>query len=106
MTRVANMRRGEPYDVYVGRAGRGMTGLFGNPYKVGEFCQRCRQRHESGGETLPCFRAYFEERVKYDRAFRLQVLRLRGKTLGCFCVPQPCHAVIIAEWIDSQETLC
>jgi hypothetical protein len=28
---------------------------------------------------------------------------LRGKTLGCFCKPHPCHGDIIAAYLDSLE---
>ena len=33
-TRVVNIRE-EDYDVYIGRAGRGMDGYFGNPFRLG-----------------------------------------------------------------------
>ncbi|WNZ62248.1 DUF4326 domain-containing protein [Myxococcus sp. MxC21-1] len=30
------------------------------------------------------------------------MLTLRGKRLGCWCKPGPCHADILAEWVDAQ----
>ncbi|MET8878265.1 DUF4326 domain-containing protein [Nocardia sp. NPDC004604] len=27
---------------------------------------------------------------------------LRGRRLGCWCLPQPCHAEVIAELADSE----
>lgn len=102
-TRVVNIRT-DPYDVYIGRPGRGLNGIFGNPYPVGEICTRCIKLHESRESTLPCFREYFEERIANDRAFRLQVLRLRDRTLGCFCRPNhACHGDIIAEWVEENS---
>lgn len=102
MTRVVNMRRGELYDVYIGRPGRGMAGTFGNPYPAGKTCNRCGQLHVDGDSTLSCFEAYFLDRVNRDRAFRLQALHLRGKVLGCFCKPSRCHGDVIAAWVDRQ----
>lgn len=81
MTKVVNMRR-EPFDVYIGRAGRGEAGTFGNPYRVGSVCGRCRQFHASAGATLPCFEAYLRERLASDRAFCAAFFALEGKTLG------------------------
>lgn len=53
--------------------------------------------------SLERFRAYFLTRVRTEPGFRQRVLALRGKTLGCWCVPrQRCHASIIAEWLDAQ----
>ena len=101
-TRVVNMRT-DHYDVYIGRPGRGMTGIFGNPYPVGKMCRRCGEFHENRESTLPCFRMYFEEKITNDRAFRLQVMRLRGKTLGCFCKPARCHGDVIVEWLERNS---
>ena len=28
------------------------------------------------------------------------VVKLKGKTLGCFCKPYPCHGDIIAEYLN------
>ncbi len=86
-TRVVNMKD-EAYDVYIGRPREGLTGPFGNPFRAGEALKR--------------FREYFLERVGRDAEFRAQVLALRGKRLGCYCKPKPCHGDIIAEWLDSQ----
>ncbi|HZI11744.1 MAG TPA: DUF4326 domain-containing protein [Myxococcus sp.] len=27
---------------------------------------------------------------------------MRGKRLGCWCKPGPCHADVYAAWVDSQ----
>jgi hypothetical protein len=104
VTRIVNIRTGS-YDVYIGRPGRGRNGIFGNPYPVWVKCVRCGELHTTPASTLPCFRAYFEERVRTDDTFRLHTLRLRGKTLGCYCKPgNPCHGKVIVEWLDQQET--
>ena len=87
MTRVVNLRK-EAFEVYIGRAGKGEDGYFGNPYR-GDREQAVEQ-----------FRAYFLRRVARDPVFRARVLELRGKTLGCFCKPLACHGDVIVEWLD------
>lgn len=87
-TRVVNMRR-EPFDVYIGRPGRGERGTFGNPYRVGATCERCGKFHATAGETLPCYEAYLLERLEQDAKFCSEFFALEGKTLGCFCKPGP-----------------
>lgn len=98
-TRVVNIRT-DAFDVYVGRAGHGQSGLFGNPFRV----------VSTRRSALEMFRSYFAQRVETDPEFRRRVLELRGKTLGCFCArkggvtsadrPYVCHGQVIAEWLD------
>lgn len=91
-TKVVNLKHGEKYDVYIGRAGHGEDGYFGNPYR--------RRPNESREDCIARFAVYFLARVKRDAEFRQRVLALRGKTLGCFCAPWPCHGNVIAAWVD------
>ncbi len=88
-TRVVNLRR-EPFDVYIGRAGRGQDGYFGNPFRRED--PRCLEKFED----------YFRERVDRDPEFNRRVSELRGLTLGCFCKPGKCHGDILAAWADSS----
>jgi hypothetical protein len=93
MTSVVNIKTGARCDVYIGRSKRPMDGFFGNPFEIGKDGDR---------ETvLKRFKHYFEERLKFDREFKSRVLALRGKILGCFCLPEKCHGEIIAEYLDS-----
>lgn len=100
-TKVVNLKQ-HPYDVYIGRAGKGQSGEFGNPIARGQVCPICGEIHNDAGSTLPCFKQYFLKRLEEDEDFRHKVLALRGKTLGCFCKPNPCHGDIISEWCDSN----
>lgn len=100
-TRVVNLRV-SAYDVYIGRAGHGQDGYFGNPYPVDTVCTRCQRLHKKREDTIPCFKAYFDERVGSDVAFRDRVLQLKGKTLGCFCAPGRCHGEVYVDWLDGD----
>jgi hypothetical protein len=102
LTRAVNLRR-EAYDVYIGRAGRGSDGTFGNPCALGRPCPECGSVHMDGGSTLACYKGYLERRLASDPAFRSAMLELRGKRLGCFCKPAPCHGDVLAQWLDAQE---
>lgn len=96
-TRVVNIKHNSVKPgtyVYVGRAGKGEVGTFGNPFP------------RSAPNCLGKFRGYFLDRVTNDPKFRAEVLALRGKVLGCFCVRPngsgDCHAKIIAAWLDEE----
>ena len=91
-TVVVNIRR-ESCDVYIGRAGRGHDGYFGNPFPL--------QPGMARGATLERYRTYFYDRLRSDPEFRSRIHALQGKRLGCFCKPYPCHGDIIKESLDS-----
>jgi len=93
-TTVVNLHQ-EEFDVYIGRAGHGYDGTFGNPFLLAE--------GESRGATIQRFKTYFLERVAEDPDFRERVIALKGKRLGCFCAPHPCHGDVIAAWLDGSD---
>ena len=86
MTTVVNKYKSK-FDVYIGR-----PTIFGNPFSIGEDGDRA--------EVIKKFRTYFNARIKKDAHFKQEVLKLKGKTLGCYCKPQDCHGDIIAAYID------
>ena len=97
-TSVANVLK-ERYDVYIGRPGRGLSGPFGNPFKIG--------RDGTREECLKKYGVYFYEKVNKDPGFREAVFGLKGKVLGCFCRPPGgfkgqllCHGQVIAGWLE------
>jgi hypothetical protein len=99
MTRVVNLRR-EPYDVYIGRAGHGMDGYFGNPHKVGYCDQMTCHCNHTREEALAEYRKTFYYRIENDPQFFVRILELRDKVLGCFCKPLTCHGDVIKEFLD------
>lgn len=90
-SKVVNLFK-ESYDVYIGRAGKGQDGYFGNPIKL--------EKGEERGSTIEKFRIYFENRIKIDLEFKKRVGELKGKTLGCFCKPKACHGDIYVEYLN------
>jgi hypothetical protein len=95
-TRVVNMFA-ERYDVYIGRAGKGLDGYFGNPHRLPK-----KASPDDRARVLGQFATYFLGRIQGDADFRKRVLALRGKALGCFCAPAPCHGDIIVEWLKAH----
>jgi hypothetical protein len=93
-TKVVNIYK-DKYDVYIGRAGKGQDGYFGNPFKIGPGASR--------GSTLNRFRSYFFERLKKDSEFKVRIHALKGKVLGCFCKPHDCHGDVIAHYLNNLE---
>lgn len=93
-TRIVNIKN-EPCEVYIGRKGKGKNGYFGNPFYM--------RTEEERTHVIEKFRFYFYNRLKTDAEFRQRIHALKGKTLGCFCKPNPCHGDVIKEYLDSID---
>ena len=97
-TKVVNLFR-ESYDVYIGRAGKGKDGYFGNPFPL--------LPSEERGATIERFKKYFYNRIETDIDYKNRVLALKGLTLGCFCKQKnkevPCHGDIYVEYLNNLE---
>lgn len=93
LTKVVNLRK-EGYDVYIGRAGHGLDGFFGNPFRL--------DREEQRDDVLEKFEEYFYKRLNNDPEYKQRILSLKGKRLGCFCKPKACHGDIIAEYLNEN----
>ena len=80
--RVVHCKR-EPYDVYIGRPSK-----WGNPFVIGK-----------DGTREQVIRRY-EHWLSTNTALMKQLPELRGKTLGCWCAPNPCHGDVLARLAD------
>ncbi|MFR8224679.1 MAG: DUF4326 domain-containing protein [Alistipes shahii] len=49
------------------------------------------------------YRSYFYGRLRTDPEFRQRIHALKGKRLGCFCKPYPCHRDIIKEYLNTLD---
>jgi hypothetical protein len=90
--------------VYIGRAGHGQDGYFGNPVQVGKKCPVCGLTHRKGGDTLPCYEKYLNKRIEEDEDFRKKLISIGDKTLVCFCSPNPCHGDSIIKAINELRS--
>jgi len=82
-TTVVNVRKSK-YDVYIGRPSK-----WGNPYRRG--------RDGTKSQVIEMYRAYARKFTKAELA------ALKGKRLGCFCHPQPCHGDVLAELAELAD---
>jgi len=110
-----NIKRDPYYDVYCGRTKEGevtqkigVYGWLGNPIKIENIgsvkkCKVCNKRHYTGGETLGCYEEYLVTRLKTDSKFRVMFFQLKGKKLGCYCKPKPCHTDIMIQYINGEK---
>lgn len=78
-TRVVD-KRIAPYDVYIGRGSK-----WENPFIVG--------KHGDREHVVEMYRAWICTQPQLLK----DIHELKGKTLGCFCKPLPCHGDILAE---------
>ena len=93
-TRVVNVRA-ETYDVYIGRKKGGSvydTGDWGNPCVIGKDGTR--------EEVIEKYRVHLKEQVRLGLRTWKQLRKLYGKSLGCYCSPDPCHGDVIIEAIN------
>lgn len=85
-TKVVHCKK-EPYDIYIGRPGR-----WGNPFEI--------RTHGTREEVIEKYRDYIMSDPKTIEEIRST---LKGKILGCWCKPKPCHGDVLAEIADSED---
>ena len=90
--------------MYIGRAGYGEDGYFGNPHPVGRCCQICGVVHDRAG-SIAAFKKYFLARIHSDPEYYKRVLELKDKRLVCFCKPQACHGDVIVAFLQCLESV-
>jgi hypothetical protein len=88
ITHVVNIDQNESYDIYIGRGSD-----WGNPYAIGIDGDR--------DEVIRKYQYDFER--GYLKSSKEQLLKLRGKTLGCHCKPAACHGDVLANYLNSLD---
>ncbi len=88
-------------NVYVGRGGVVFidgerfpkeNSPFCNPYKIG--------KDGSRDEVLVKYKEYIKTKLT-SPDFANKLKGLKGKNLGCWCFPEPCHANILLELLKN-----
>jgi hypothetical protein len=88
-TRVVHCKK-EKYDIYIGR-----PSIFGNPFEIGKDGNR--------EEVIQKYKIYFQNRLIKDNNFWRKIQECKGKILGCWCKPLPCHGDIIEEYLNARN---
>ena len=86
-TTLVNVRHTDKCDVMIDR-----TGPFGNPFKIGVNGDRV--------QVIEKYREWFYKRILTDTEFRDKIQSLKGRVLGCWCVPDLCHGMVIIEYLE------
>ena len=84
-TRVVHWKN-EPHDVYIGRPSK-----WGNPFKIGR-----------DGSRQEVIQKYRDMIIVNTELIQQIPIELKGKTLGCWCKPDPCHGDVLAELADKD----
>ena len=90
----------DPNNVYIGRAGivfidkqrfPKQSSNFANPFKIGKDGTR--------DEVIEKYKTYITNKLNDNEELQKELINLEGKTLGCWCAPEPCHGDILLELI-------
>jgi hypothetical protein len=91
MSRVVHCKK-ERADVYIGRPCKSFAGSkWGNPFLIGR-----------DGDRAQVIQKYREWIVKQSELMG-SLDELRGKVLGCWCKPLPCHGDVLIELLEQSE---
>jgi len=82
------VRINEPYDVYIGRPSK-----WGNPFRIGPDGDR--------KEVIEKYRVWIAEQPELLKSLP----ELKGKRLGCYCKPMPCHGDVLAGLVDQEKSI-
>lgn len=83
MSKVVHCKR-EPYDVYIGRPGK-----WGNPFSHREIPGTVKV--STVEKAIQAYELYLQG----EPSLLAALPELRGKTLGCWCAPNPCHGDVL-----------
>ena len=76
-------------DVYIGRPSK-----WGNPYKV---------RDHGRQKAIALYREWLYETPEGRKIMADAKKELKGKILGCWCKPLPCHGDVLAEIVNANS---
>lgn len=92
-TTLANIKRNEEYDVFIGRPSK-----WGNPFShlpstLAQYKVSCRE------EAVEKYREW----ILTQPHLLSDLEELRGKRLGCFCAPKLCHGHVLIELLEQRN---
>jgi hypothetical protein len=82
----------DPYDVYIGRPSK-----WGNPFSHKEGTL-AKYKVASREEAVEAYRQWIT--IGDGRHLLANLYELKGKTLGCWCVPLLCHGHVLSELVE------
>jgi len=79
MSKIVHCRKA-PFDVYIGRPSQ-----WGNPFVIG--------KHGSRKDVIEKYRRWLLKQPE----LLAKLPELKGKVLGCWCSPLPCHGQVLID---------
>jgi hypothetical protein len=110
---VAGMVPNNQWYEYIGRPAKNSIDFewgthWGNPYTHRKTNTLASVQVETAKEAVESYRLWLEEKIDLQleperRQWILDhVHELHGKTLGCYCVPGPCHGTVLVEFAERK----
>lgn len=84
----------KPFDIYIGRPSRWGNPFSSKPSTLAKF------RVETVDEALDRYEAWLPTQPDLMASLG----ELKGKVLGCWCSPGPCHGHILAHFADLLDS--
>lgn len=84
----------ESYDVYIGRPSK-----WGNPFSHKPGKGECQV--DTVEQAIECYRRW----IVTQPSLMADLHELRGKVLGCWCKPGPCHGDILLELAERTNSV-
>ena len=87
-------------NVYIGRKGvlildkkryPEKDSIWANPYKI--------NKNNDRADVINKYEIYIREKLE-DDYYKEELLKLRGKNLGCWCKPESCHGDVLIKLIE------
>lgn len=94
----------DPNNVYIGRQGivfiknqryPPVSSMWHNPFKI--------DKDHDRNDVLEKYTEYIINKIEKEN-LQGELLRLKNKTLGCWCKPEPCHGDILIELIKHYDS--
>lgn len=97
----------EQFDVYIGRPmpRRGLRGsIWANPYKIGS---KVEGRALSREDVITLYEGLVRWRLFGPNGdwWRRELEQLRGRRLGCWCYPKPCHGNVLVKLLAELKAI-
>ena len=95
MIKIANIKKNEPYDLYIGRENKWLglpCSKWHNPFIL--------KREGDRSMILDQYKNYV-----ISSGLIKDIDELDGFTLGCYCRPKKCHGEILIELFDEKHSI-
>ncbi len=90
-------------NVYIGRRGvvfinkeryPPKDSIWCNPFKIGKDGNR--------DEVIQKYETYIRKKIENDHSLQEELKKLKGKCLGCWCAPEPCHGNVLLKIVNEK----